>query len=141
MDELRFGAAPDDDVKPVTFQIADQTFTCIKVKKVPANAMRVISPPDDILTVPMMFEFVEGVLEDKDDPKDKTPTQIERFHKTMARKDVIIDTAELREIVIALIGAISSRPTRSPSGSTSGRRLTKAGSKAKPSGAGLRSTG
>jgi hypothetical protein len=138
---LRFGKSPDEEIEPVTFEVADQTFVCIKSRTVPANAMRVVSPADDLLTVPMMFEFIESVLEDKDDPKDSEPTQVERFRRTLARKDVIVDTAELREMVISLIGAISQRPTKSPSGSTGGRRRTKPGFEGKRSGAALTSTG
>lgn len=138
---LVFGRSPDEDIEPVRFQIADQTFRCIPSRTIPAHAMRAISPADDILTVPMMLTFIEGVLDDRDKPKDVEPTQIDRFRATLARKDVIIDTAELREMVIALIGAITVRPSKSPSGSTDGRRLKKAGSAARRSGAALTSTG
>lgn len=140
-ESLVFGRSPDEDIEPVSFQIADQTFKCIASRTIPAHATRAISPADDILTVPMMLTFIEGVLDDRDNPKDDKPTQIERFRATLARKDVIIDTAELREMVIALIGAITVRPTKSPSGSTDGRRLKRAGSAAKRSGPALTSTG
>lgn len=117
---------------PVTFEIGDETFTCIPSAKLPAGAIRRLS--QESWTVENTCSFIEGVLADKDDPEDLTPTQIERFRETISRKDIVVDVNLLSDITVWLIGAITARPTKSPAGSTGGRGSTSNGSKAKRSG-------
>lgn len=120
------------DEVAVTFEIGDEKFTCIPNSKIPAGALRRLST--DAWTVTHTCNFIEGILVDKDNPKDSTPTQIERFRRTLERKDVVVDGELLSDIVVWLIGAVTARPTKSPSGSAGGAKNTKTGSKAKRGG-------
>lgn len=97
--------------EPVTFEIGDETFTCIH--GLPSMALERLS--SDEWTVLNMRLFIEGVLVDED---------IERFRAILEAKDVIISTQELSDMCMWLIGAISDRPTRSPSGSRNGKATT-----------------
>jgi hypothetical protein len=107
----RFDGKQSDDGEPVTFGIGDEVFTCLHA--IPAHAL---SRLGDVWTVGDMRHFIEGVLIDDD---------VVRFGVTLERKDIIITTAELSDIVVWLVEAISDRPTVAPSGSTNGRGGTK----------------
>lgn len=135
--EPRKAAERDPNEVPPDFWIGDEYFVCQPRSLMPVGILRRLS--SETWTVARTCEFIEAVLEDKDLPDDETPTQIERFRATLDRKDVIVDNELLTKIVVWVIGAVSQRPTSSPSGSTGGQKATKAGSKAKRSGPGLRS--
>jgi hypothetical protein len=123
----------DDDEKPVvTFHIGDELFVCIPNDQIPAGALRRLS--QSRWTVENTAAFIEGVLEDKDNPADETATQIERFRRTLERKDLVVGPELLGDIAMWLMGAITNFPTNSPSGSTDGSKATGNGSKAKRGG-------
>ena len=111
------GQRPREGEDPVTFDIDDQTFTCIHA--LPSLPLENLA--SDSWTVRNMRLFIEGVLIDDD---------LERFRATLERKDVIVSTDQLRDMCMWLIEAISARPTNSPSGSPNGSATTGRTSKA-----------
>lgn len=121
----------DPDPSP-EFDVGDEHFVCVSRKAMPVGALRRLS--GQAWTIANCCEFIETVLEDKDSPDDVTDTQIDRFRAVLDSKDPIVDGELLKDIVVWVIEAVSDRPTKSPAGSNGGRRPTKAGSKAKPSG-------